>query len=173
MCPGVVQQHLPVVGEQVPVVPSSMGTVMRRCQLKRHARSRMLARKTARLSASPSNLASRGAIALLYNLVAVAPVLGSSKLRMTCDRPGLNANAGGAGGCRWCREHWRSGSSGRLSRGCRRGRLGRRSRLPLVHVALRRKCCWRSTSSLCSCLYDGRSLSSRAEEACYFSTSVP
>ena len=71
---------------------------MRRCQLKRRARSRTLARKTARLSASPSNLASRGAIALLYNLVAITPVLGSSKLRMACDRPGPNANAGGAGG---------------------------------------------------------------------------
>ena len=37
-------------------------------------------------------------MALLYNLVAVVPVLGSSKLRTVCDRPGPKAKPGGAGG---------------------------------------------------------------------------
>ena len=80
------------------MVPSSIGTVMRRCQLKCRARLRTLAGKIARLSASPLNLASRGAIALLYNLVAIVPVLGSSKLRTACECPGPNAKAGSARG---------------------------------------------------------------------------
>ena len=57
----------------------------------------MLARKMAKLSASPLNFASSGEIALLYSLVAVVPVLGSSKLRTACECPGPNAKAGGAG----------------------------------------------------------------------------
>ena len=78
---------------------SSIGTVMSCCQLKRRARSRTLTRKTAKLSASPSNLPSSGEIALLYNFVAVAPVLGSSKFRMAWEHPGpkAKASAGGAG----------------------------------------------------------------------------
>ena len=36
-------------------------------------------------------------MALLYNLVAVAPVLGLSKFRMACECPGSNTKAGGAG----------------------------------------------------------------------------
>ena len=50
------------------------------------------------MSASPSNFSSRGEIALLYNMVAVAPVLGSSKFRTAYERPGPSAKAGGAGG---------------------------------------------------------------------------
>ena len=57
----------------------------------------MLARNTAKLSSSPSNFSLRGEIALLYSLVAVAPVLGSSKSRMACERHCPNAKAGGAG----------------------------------------------------------------------------
>ena len=91
------------------------------CQLKRRARSRMLARKTARLSASPSNLASRGAIALLYNLVAVAPVLGSSKLRMACERPGPKAKAGGAGGAKGSGGGAGSTGGGAAAAGCAGG----------------------------------------------------
>ena len=70
---------------------------MSRCQLKRRARSRMLARKTAKLLASPSNLPSSGDIALLYSFVAVALVLGSSKLRMAWERPRPKAKAGAGG----------------------------------------------------------------------------
>ena len=73
-----------------------IGMVMSRCQLKHRARLRTLGRKTARLSTSLSNFTSRGAMALLYSLVAVAPVLGSSKLRMACERPGRKAKAGAA-----------------------------------------------------------------------------
>ena len=79
------------------VVPLSIGTVMSRCQLKWRARSCTLARKTAKLSASPSNLPSSGKIALLYSFVAVAPVLGSSKFRTAWERPGPNAKAGAGG----------------------------------------------------------------------------
>ena len=45
-------------------------------------------------------------MALLYSFVAVAPVLGSSKFRTVCERPGPKAKAGaggagpaGGGGC--------------------------------------------------------------------------
>ena len=45
-------------------------------------------------------------MALLYSFVAVAPVLGSSKFRTACERPGPKAKAGaggagpaGGGGC--------------------------------------------------------------------------
>ena len=79
---------------------------MSRCQLNLRARSRTLARNTAKLSASPSNLVSSGEMALLYSFVAVAPVLGSSKFRTACERPGPKAKAGaggagpaGGGGC--------------------------------------------------------------------------
>ena len=71
--------------------------VISRSQLIRRAQSHMFARKTAKLSASLSNFASRGAMALLYSLVAIAPVMGSSKFRMACERPRPKAKAGGAG----------------------------------------------------------------------------
>ena len=70
---------------------------MSRCQLNLRARSRTLARKAAKLSASPSNLVSSGEMALLYSFVAVAPVLGSSKFRTACERPGPKAKAGAGG----------------------------------------------------------------------------
>ena len=71
-------------------------------QLKRRAWSCTLARKTAKLSASPSNLVSSGEIALLYSFVAAAPVLGSSKFRTAFEHPGPKAKsgAGGAGTAR-------------------------------------------------------------------------
>ena len=58
----------------------------------------MLARKTAKLSASPSNFPSSGDIALLYIFKDVAPVVGLSMLRTACERPGPQAKAGCAGG---------------------------------------------------------------------------
>ena len=101
------------------MVPSSIGTVMSQCQLKQRARSRMLARNTAKLSASPSNFSLSGEKALLYSLVPIAPALGSSKSRMACEHPGPTAKAGGAataGG---------AGAAGNASRGGRgAGRTG-------------------------------------------------
>ena len=86
MCPCIFQRYLPVVGEQVPhgAIIDQHGDESMPVEMPR-AQSRTLTRKTARLSASPSNFASRGVMALLYSLVAVAPVLGSSKFRTACE----------------------------------------------------------------------------------------
>ena len=70
---------------------------MSRCQLKQRAQSRTLARNTAKLSASPTNLPSSGEIALLYSFVAVAPVLGSSNFRTAWECHGHKAKAGAGG----------------------------------------------------------------------------
>ena len=128
------------------VVPSSIGTVMSRCQLNLRARSRTLARNTAKLSASPSNLVSSGEMALLYSFDAVVPVLGSSKFRTACERPGPKAGAGGAGpagggGCGVGRNRggggggWGVGGGGRGRSCCwwRRRRLSGRGLLTLVY----------------------------------------
>ena len=116
-----------------------------------------------------SNFASSGKIALLYSLVAVAPVLGSSKLRTVCECPGPNAKAGGAGAAGTTGGG--GGGAGRTGGGC--GRLGRRSWLSLVHVPWLRLCLRCTTSALSLCYDNGSILSACAEEACYYSMAVP
>ena len=93
VCPGVVQRDLPIVGEQVlhgaivtrhsdESVPAEMpSSIVHTCE------------EDCQVVHLPFELASRGAIALLYSLVAVALVLGSSKLRMVCECPGPKAKA--------------------------------------------------------------------------------
>ena len=53
-------------------------------------------------------------MALLYSFVAVAPVLGSSKLSTACERPGpkAKAGAGGAGPAKGGRGAGRTGGGG-------------------------------------------------------------
>ena len=98
MCLCVFNGNLPVVSEKVlclsivdwhgdEMMPIEMVTSIANAR-----------KECGQIVAFPSNVSSRGEIALLYNLVGVAPVLGSSKFTTVCERPGPNAKAGGAGG---------------------------------------------------------------------------
>ena len=177
MCPGVVQRHLPVVGEQVPCRAVVDGDGDEAVPVEAPSSVAHAGEKDSQVvGLSIEFVIERGdgfVVELGGRCAGVRVIEVEDGVRPSRSQGESGRSRWDGERCRWCREHWRSGSGGRLRRRCRHGWLSRRSRLPLVHVALRRKCCWCSASSLCSCLYDGRSLSSRAEEACYFSTSVP
>ena len=82
MVGAVAESNLPIVGEQISCCSVSQRD--RLDQLKQLQCSFIVARKTAKLSASPSNLSSSGEMALLYNLSAAA----SEKSRTQVDHPG-------------------------------------------------------------------------------------
>ena len=65
-------------------------------------------------------------MALLYSFVAVAPVLGSSKLSTACERPGPKAKAG-------------AGGAGPAGGGSGAGRTGGSQLLQVVQEALERE----------------------------------
>ena len=113
-------------------------------------------------------------MALLYSFVAVAPVLGSSKLSTACEWPGpkAKAGAGGAGPAGGGSGASRTGGGGRnCCRLCRR-HLSGRGLLTLVHIPLRWRCLG-CTSTLSSCDDDDERCSACAEEACSITTNVP